>query len=496
MCGVIGLIGPSATGHVNEIAESIYRGLLTLQHRGQDAAGIITYSCASERFYQKKELGLVGQIFNEEDIAKLPGNMGIGHTRYATVGSDEREDIQPLVTGFPYGIAMAHNGNLVNYHSLARKFQKENNLRLLTNNDLEIFLQSWIQEILKSGLGNGSHRFKFSQAVSAAKKILDLATGAFALVGMVADEGIFALRDPHGIRPLCLGKKETEEGTFYCLSSETVAFNFLSFEYVRDIEPGELIFIDKNSKIQSIVLKKKDHYSPCMFEWVYFSGAESSFENKSVYRSRLNLGNALAKRARKLIENNIIHPDIVMPVPDTSRTSAISLAESLGLPYREGLIKYRYSHRSFILNSQKKREKAVELKLSPVKSEIEGKNIFLVDDSVVRGTTSKQIVKLLKKYGAKTITLGITCPPLRYPCFYGIDFPDSSELIANNKNVDEIAEWIGVNHVLYLEQEDLKEALEINDLCMACINNKYPTSIEDAGEFKKRRREKEGENIL
>jgi amidophosphoribosyltransferase len=497
MCGVIAVIGPKSEAYQNKVATDVFRGLLTLQHRGQDAAGIISYSSVSGKFYQKKDLGLVGQVFNSFELTKLMGNMGLGHTRYATIGSDDREDIQPLVSGFPYGIAMCHNGNLVNYFSLARKFQTENNLRLLTNNDLEIFLQSWIQEILKSGSAtNGSHQFKFSQAVSAAKRILDQTSGAYALLGMVAEEGIFGLRDPHGIRPLCLGKKETEEGVYYCLSSETVAFNFLGYEYVRDIEPGELIFIDKNSNVQSIVLKNKEFKSPCMFEWVYFSGAESSLENRSVYSARLDLGRVLANKARKLIESNRISPDVVMPVPDTSRTSAISVSECLGLPYREGLIKYRYSHRSFILNTQEKRQQAVELKLSPVKSEIEGKNILLIDDSIVRGTTSKQIVGLLKKYGAKTITLGVTCPPIRYPCFYGIDFPDEEELIANNKSIREIAEWVGVNEVIYLEEEDLIQALKIKNLCMSCLNQNYPTSIEDAEEFKRRRRKNDEAGAL
>lgn len=487
MCGVIGVIntGPSKSG-CQEVPYEVYRGLLTLQHRGQDAAGILSYDCYKRVFSQHKDLGLVADVFNEEVLDSLEGSMAIGHTRYATVGKDSRENLQPFVSGFPYGTGMVHNGNVVNYHQLAKTLKDKYFLQLLSSNDIEVMLQLWSHTLVK--LQNSEQTdFTFDHGVKAAKNIVENMQGAYALVGLVADKGMFALRDPNGIRPLVLGKKKIDDGSqsnLYCFCSETVTLNFLGYEYVRDVKPGEFIFIGTDGEIQSQeLIEQKTIKSNCMFEWVYFSAAESTIEGKSVYETRLRLGKVLARKVAKEIENGSINPDFVCPVPDTSRTSSIALAEELNIPYREGLIKNRYVHRSFILKSQDEREKAVELKLSPVRSQIEGKNILLIDDSVVRGTTCRKIISLLKKYGANKITMAITCPPLRYGCYYGIDFPAASKLIASNKEVDEIANFIGADQVIYLEPEDLKEAIGIEDLCMACVNNEYPTSIDDAQEF-------------
>ena len=426
MCGVVGIIGPSVfEENPSWAAFDAYRGLLTLQHRGQDAAGILSYNRNFQKFHQEKDLGLIASVFNEQSLMKLKGNMAIGHTRYATAGGDGKEDLQPLVTGFPFGVGMVHNGNVVNYHSMTRELQNKHHLKMLTNNDLELFLHLWCQKLSET---NGEESFKFEpeKALKACEDIFDRLEGGYAVVGIMADEGLFGMRDPHGIRPLVLGRKKFAEGGkfLYCLCSETISLNFLGYEFVRDIEPGEFIFIRENGEIFSSIAEstKNKEKAPCMFEWIYFSGAESQFENVNVYNARLNLGKVLAKKARLLIQNGVISPDVVCPVPDTSRTASISLAENLGLPYRESLIKNRYIQRSFILNTQEKREKAVELKLSPVRSEIEGKKILLVDDSIVRGTTSKKIIDLLKRHGASDITLAITCPPLRYACYYGIDF--------------------------------------------------------------------------
>ncbi|MBT7608244.1 MAG: amidophosphoribosyltransferase [Bacteriovoracaceae bacterium] len=466
-------------------AIDVYRGLLTLQHRGQDAAGILSYDSLTKTFHSQKELGLVANVFNTENLGPLKGNMAIGHTRYATAGGNQRDNLQPLVTGYPFGIGMVHNGNLINYHSVRRKLKSEENLQMLTTNDLEIFLHLWCKYMTGD---KNKKDFSFHKAVRASEKIFNEVEGGFALLGLIADVGLIALRDPHGIRPLVLGIKENTDNLGqkeYCVSSETVTLHFLGFEYVRDIAPGELIHINNDGELLSHIIefKEKKNPAPCMFEWVYFSGAESSIHKKSVYEARLNLGKLLANKARKLIEKGDIQSDVVCPVPDTSRTASISLAENLGLPYREALIKNRYVHRSFILNTQEKRENAVELKLSPVISEIKEKRILLVDDSIVRGTTSKKIISLLKKYGAKEITLAITCPPLRYACYYGIDFPNPEELIAKDKTLDQIADWVGANQVIYLDESDLVDAIGEDNLCMACINNKYPTSIKDAEEF-------------
>lgn len=488
MCGVIGVIGPIKKPYWSErAAYEAYRGLLTLQHRGQDAAGILTYDFSKRRFIQTKNLGLVATVFNQENLDSLSGEMAIGHTRYATVGSDGVEDLQPMVAPIPYGVGMVHNGNIVNYYQLADELKTKEKTQLLSDNDIEVMLQIWSKNLVSNWVGD-KRDFDFEMAINASKVLLDRVEGAFALLTMVADAGLIALRDPDGIRPLVLGRKKLAEDSYaYCVCSETLTLNFLGYDYYRDVQPGELIFISKEGHLQAQQIKRSQKKSHCMFEWIYFSGAESTIDSKSVYGARLELGKVLAKKVIDHISNENINPDFVCPVPDTSRTAAIALAEEVKLPYREGLIKNRYIQRSFILNEQEAREKAVELKLSPVQSEIEGKNILLVDDSVVRGTTSKKIISLLKRYGAKNVTLAITCPPLRYACYYGIDFPNSDSLIANNKNEKQIASYVGADSVIYLDEDDVKEAIGISELCMACVNNNYPTNVQGAQVFSERR---------
>ncbi len=402
MCGVIGVIGPKrVSGPLNAetrqqsawSAYKVYRGLLTLQHRGQDAAGILSFDRDQQKFHCEKDLGLVDQVFNQNKIEELTGNVAIGHTRYATIGGDGRKDLQPMVTGFPFGVGFVHNGNIVNYYELSQKFIQNSHHKFLTRNDLELFLNYFCEYFSLQGSQGpmGINEF-FNLGQKAAEKIFHDFKGAYALLGVVADFGLMAMRDPHGIRPLVLGRKESsfknekEEVLYsYCICSETKTLNFLGYEYMRDIRPGEFLLITHDGELLSWNVNQESHESsPCMFEWVYFSGAESSIEGKSVYRSRLNLGRALGRKINDLIEANQIEQGVVCPVPDTSRTASIALAEETGLPYREALIKNRYVQRSFILNTQEKREKAVELKLAPVPSEIEGQHIILVDDSIVR----------------------------------------------------------------------------------------------------------------
>jgi amidophosphoribosyltransferase len=479
MCGIVGIIGPSKQESSVWAAYEAYRGLLTLQHRGQDAAGILSYDEPSHKFYQEKDLGLIAKVFNQKKIQNLKGNMALAHTRYATTGTDGKLDLQPIVTGTPLGVGMVHNGNLVNYHSLKDKIKSELKYQLLTNNDLEVILNYWCHFLLLEGKA-----FSFSQALIATEKLFKTINGGYSVIGMVAGEGMMAFRDPQGIRPLVLGRRKEVNGFSYCFASETAALNFLGFDYLRDVAPGEFVFVSLDGVLRSALIpRENERVAHCMFEWVYFSGAESIVENESVYKVRLNLGTALAKKAKSLIEQGRIKPDVVMPVPDTSRTAAISVAKELGIDYREGLIKNRYIHRSFILNTQEKREKAIELKLSPIRSEIEGKSILLIDDSVVRGTTSHKIIKLLKKYGAKDVTLGVTCPPLRHGCYYGIDFPSSKELIATDRDIPEIARFIEAKEIIYIDQEDLKSAIGRSDLCMGCIDGDYPTSVEEGIRF-------------
>jgi amidophosphoribosyltransferase len=498
MCGVIGIAGSASSFQGDpeyQAAYEAYRGLLTLQHRGQDAAGLLSYDDLSKMFYQKRDLGLVAQVFDRESIENLTGAMAIGHTRYATTGGNGKRDIQPLLTGAPFGLGMVHNGNIVNQRDLADTLTSELKRHLLTKNDLEILLYYWSHYLL-DGHEVRAESFSFANMCRATKHIFDTFRGGYAVIGLVGQSGMIAFRDPDGIRPMVLGQKKTENGeTRWCISSETVALNYLGYEFLRDVAPGEFIYIDLEGNLLSAVLKtSKSLPAPCVFEWIYFSAAESTIENESVYKVRLRLGEQLGLKAQAAIDAGEISPDVVMPVPDTSRSAAIAAADTLGLPYREGLIKNRYVHRSFILNTQEKREEAVHLKLSPIRSEIEGKNILLIDDSVVRGTTSKRIIELLKKNGAKEIVLGITCPPIRHGCFYGIDFPDPTELVANEKSVMEIAAWAGARKFIYLDEDDLKKAASKDSLCMACLDGKYPTAAADITNFTEARRAERLEN--
>lgn len=483
MCGIIGVLSPPQydSNSTNLAATQVYKGLLTLQHRGQDAAGILSYENDAKRYQLYKDEGLVTEVFKKEKLETLKGSMAIGHCRYPTIDIKGNHDLQPLTTPRPFGIGMTHNGNILNYHDLQRHLQNELNIQVLSENDLEVMLQLW-SYYLENACGNEG--FSFAAGITATKNLMDKLNGGYSVIGTIAGKGMFGFRDPNGIRPLVIGKS-TKEKNSYCFASETHPLNYLDYEYDRDLLPGEFVFIDMQGNLHSSKTQEatEEKMAPCMFEWVYFASAESAINNRSVYRSRLELGKKLAQKVKVQIDCKKISPDIICPVPDTARTASIALAEELKIPYREGLIKNRYVQRSFILSGQEEREKAVELKLSPVISEIRGKNILLVDDSVVRGTTSKKIISLLKKYGANEISLAITCPPIAYACYYGIDFPDAHKLAANNKTMDQIATWVGAKEVIYLEENDLREAIGLDNLCMACVNNKYPTDITNAKEF-------------
>ncbi len=490
MCGVVGIIGPE------EAAKEVFLGLFTLQHRGQDAAGILSFD---ERegpgFHLFKDNGLVESVFNEEIVNRLPGRMAIGHTRYSTVGnSDNKHDIQPLVLNYPYGIGMAHNGNLVNYYELVERLKTERHRMPLTNNDLEVIQNLFAEALLESGAGD---KIRFEQLERAVGKVMEKALGGYSVVSIIAGQGMFAFRDPKGIRPLILGRREAmvkaPDGSLvkkaaYCVSSEMILLSFLGYEVVGDLKAGELVFVDMAGNLQRKVLPQAQEPTPCMFEWVYFAGAESILEGKPVYNARLALGKGLAQKIKPYVADGRMRPDIVVPVPETSRIAAISLAEELDLPYREVLIKNRYIQRSFILNTPEKRTKAVDLKLNPVTSEIKGKNVLLVDDSIVRGTTSKRLVDLVRRAGAKEVYFVSTCSPIRHPCYYGIDFPNPAELIATGRDEKDIAQALNADQVIYLDQESLKEAIGLKSLCMACLDGKYPTDISAGLAFQERRK--------
>ncbi|MEW6057307.1 MAG: amidophosphoribosyltransferase [Bdellovibrionota bacterium] len=484
MCGVIGVIGSP------EASKEAFMGLITLQHRGQDAAGILTYD---QSFHLVKNLGLVENIFSRAAIEGLTGEIAIGHTRYSTVGKGDVQDVQPLILNYPYGMGMVHNGNLVNYQASKERLQKEMRRRCLTQSDTEAIL-NWFAHHLEG--------CEFEDLVRATKSVFENLHGSYSVAGILGEGGLFAFRDPHGIRPLVLGKKKVGNKTAYMVASETIPLSFSGYEFERDLKPGELLYITQDLTVHSRVIPtaKQAELRPCMFEWVYFAGAESSFEETPVYGTRLELGRSLARRIQLKIDSGELEADLVAPVPDTSRTAAAALAEELRLPYREVLIKNRYIKRTFILGSQQKRESAVDLKLNPVRSEIEGKSIILVDDSIVRGTTSKKIVELVKRAGAKKVYFVSTCPPIRFPCFYGIDFPDRRELIASDKTEEQIAKALDADGVIYQDTKGLLESIakvsqgRIEKPCIACLDGKYPTDVSESSRFAALRHSQRGDS--
>jgi amidophosphoribosyltransferase len=394
MCGVVGIIGTP------DAAREAFLGLTTLQHRGQDAAGILTYD--TNGFHRVKNLGLVESVFNRQNMADLTGNLAIAHARYATIGRGDLSDVQPFLLSYPFGLGMAHNGNIINVAPLADDLKTRSRRHLLTSSDTEIVLNIFAEGIAKAHAPHESaNELTFDHICGAVQQIFNKVQGSYSIVTLIADYGLVVFRDPNGLRPLVWGKRGSkrsadvngtlESGEAHMFASESVALSFMGYDIVRNVEPGEVIFIDLKGKVHSRVLAQAERRH-CMFEWVYFASPESVIDGVPVYGARIQLGRNLAKLIKKQIEEKKIEADIIVPVPETSRIAAISLAEELGVPYREVLIKNRYIKRTFILDSQEKRQSAVNLKLSPVRSEIEGKRVILVDDSIVLGTTSKKII--------------------------------------------------------------------------------------------------------
>lgn len=486
MCGIIGITG------AEHAAKEVFVGLFTLQHRGQDAAGILSYddgTTAPEQlgFHIWKDTGLVDNVFNEEIIDRLTGSSAIGHTRYSTVGSsDDKSDVQPFALNYPYGMGMAFNGNVVNYSQISEQLRTNKRRHFLSTSDLEVIQNLFadrLAEVTKNQENVGP-----DQLAEAVQAVYNAAIGGYSVVTLIAGQGLLAFRDPKGIRPLVLGRKLLENNNFaYCVASEAIVFSFLGYEVVRDVEAGEVIYIDPAGNFHSRKLGTPTKNAHCMFEWVYFSGVESVLEKIPVYQARLNLGKGLAGLVQASIDRGEMRPDIVVPVPETARIASIALAEELQLPYREVLIKNRYIHRSFILGTQNKRAKAVDLKLNPVRTEIRGKNVLLVDDSIVRGTTSSRLINLVRSAGAKEVYFASTCSPIRHPCFYGIDFPNEAELLATGRTESEIAAKLDADRVIYLDQESVREAIGTTELCMACLDGKYPTDVSAGKDFTQQR---------
>ncbi len=445
MCGIIGILSNSP------VNQEIYDGLLVLQHRGQDAAGMVTSD--GKRLYIRRKNGLVNDVFHEKNMQGLLGNMGIGHLRYPTAGSSSASEAQPFYVNSPYGISMGHNGNLTNAPALKKELYKQDRRHINTDSDSEILLNIFAQELQKCA----TYRVHPEEIFTAVAGVHKRCQGAYAVVAMITRDGIVGFRDPNGIRPLVYGKRETKNGTDHMIASESVALVTQGYEIVRDIEPGEAIFITSEGEVHTKQCSDKARYNTCIFEYVYFARPDSVIDNVFVHKARMRMGHNLAERIDREWKNHDI--DVVIPIPDTSRTSALELAITLGVPYREGYIKNRYIGRTFIMPGQAERKKSVRRKLNPLDIEFKGKNVMLVDDSIVRGTTSREIVQMARDSGAKNVYFASASPAIRYPNIYGIDMPAATELIAHGKTEAEVAAAIGADKLIYQNLDDLINAI-------------------------------------
>ncbi len=466
MCGIIGVL---AQGPVNQ---AIYDGLLVLQHRGQDAAGILTSD--GPRVYLRKDNGLVRDVFQQRHMLALQGNMGIGHCRYPTAGCDSPAEAQPFFVNSPFGLALAHNGNLTNADQLREQLVRDDLRHLNTDSDSEVLLNIFAHE-----LAAVAHlKLTPEQVFQAVQAVHRRCRGAYAVTILIAGFGILAFRDPHGIRPLIYGRRSTANGTEVMFASESVALDAADFELVRDLHPGEAIYVDAEGKVHARQCAEQPEHTPCIFEYVYFARPDSILDGISVHKTRMRLGEHLASKIQRDWPNHDI--DVVIPIPDTSRTSAMELAHALGLTYREGFIKNRYIGRTFIMPGQAQRKKSVRQKLNAIGLEFKGKNVLLVDDSIVRGTTSKQIIQMAREGGAKKVYFASASPPVRYPNVYGIDMPVASELIATGRDDEAIAKAIGADKVIYQDQTDMIEAAregnpDIARFDSSCFDGVYVT---------------------
>ena len=475
MCGIIGVVGRQGH-HVNQL---IYDGLTVLQHRGQDAAGILTEF--DGQFRLRKSTGLVPNIFYTRHMQRLQGHIGIGHVRYPTAGTSSKAESQPLYVNSPYGLSIAHNGNLTNAAELRHILRDKHLRHMNTKSDSEILLNILAVELAKysSDLSiGGEPHLDIETVFKAISALNDYVRGGYACVSMISGYGLLAFRDPHGIRPLIFGKRESENGTEWIVGSESVAITALGFEIERDIKPGEAIFISSSGHLFSRMCAEQTSLNPCIFEYVYFARPDSVIDGISVYQARLNQGKTLAERILNEWPDHDI--DAVIPIPDSGRIAALQMANSLGVPYREGFVKNRYVGRTFIMPGQALREKSVRRKLNTIENEFRGKNVLLVDDSIVRGTTSKQIVEMARESGAAKVYFASAAPPVRYPNVYGIDMPATTEFVANGRTVDEINEHIKSDRLFYQSLEDLEKSAmsiveaEIN-FDSSCFDGEYVT---------------------
>ncbi len=466
MCGIIGIV---AHGPVNQ---ALFDGLTVLQHRGQDAAGMVTYD--GGRLYLRKDNGLVRDVFRTRHMMRLPGNVGIGHVRYPTAGTSNSAEAQPFYVNSPFGICLAHNGNLTNAAELKAELFRTDRRHINTDSDSEILLNVFAHELQRHAPLNLTP----AEIFMAVERVHERVRGAYAAVAMITGFGILAFRDPRGIRPLVYGRRAAPGGTEYMVASESVALDALGFELVRDVAPGEAIFIDTEGQVHTRLCTRDAGHSPCIFEFVYFARPDSIIDKVSVHKARLRMGERLAEKILQVWPGHDI--DVVIPIPDTSRTSALQLASTLGVKYREGFIKNRYIARTFIMPGQTIRKKSVRQKLNAIDLEFIGKNVLLVDDSIVRGTTSEQIVQMARDAGARRVYFASAAPPVRYPNVYGIDMPAVNEFVAHGRDEEAICRAIGADRLIFQDLADLEDAVrrgnpQLRNFDASCFDACYVT---------------------
>lgn len=446
MCGIVGLV---ATQVANQ---TLFDALTVLQHRGQDAAGIVT--CQDKHFYMRKGNGYVRDVMRTRDMLNLKGNMGIGHVRYPTAGSASEAEAQPFYVNSPFGIVLAHNGNLTNAESLKKALFDEDRRHINTNSDSEVMLNVLAHALQR----NGAKQLSPETLFDAVRDVHRRCRGGYAVVTMFVDGGVLAFRDPYGIRPLILGERQTPEGKDIMVASESAALTALGFTIIDDVAPGEAVLIEKNGQIIRQQCAEKSQLSPCLFEFVYFARPDSVIDNISVYNVRTEMGKRLAEKMKSEWDCSDI--EVVIPIPETSRCAANLLAHQLDIEFREGFVKNRYIGRTFIMPGQAKRTKSVRQKLSVISSEFKDKNVLLIDDSIVRGTTSKEIIQMAREAGARKVYFASAAPPIRYPNIYGIDMPSVTELVAHDKTVEEVRIAIGADRLMYLDLSALIAAAQ------------------------------------
>ena len=475
MCGIAGIYSHKS------VAAELYDCIIHLQHRGQDAAGIMTYD---DRMHKEKGMGLAKEIFNEENMNLLTGNIGISHNRYPTHGGFSHGEVQPFWTSVPYGIALAHNGNLTNYQELAEEITKQDSRYLNTNSDTEVLLHLFADQLHEDKPPESSEEF-FKLLCGAVSTIFNKVKGAYSVTAMIIGKGLVVFRDPNGIRPLVKGERSNGNGgKDFIFASENSMFYSLGYEPKGTVLPGELIYVNNEGQVFNRRLVQKE-FNPCIFEYVYFARPDATLNDVSVYRARLRMGQNLAQAWKeKHPEKN---PDIVIPAPSTANTAALSFAHELGVRYSEGLYKNTFIGRTFIMPGQVERKKSVKYKLVPQELEIRDKKVLIMDDSIVRGNTSREIVRMLRDFGAREVYFAVACPPVKSPCFYGVDMPTRDELIAGNKSEKEIEKYLEVDTLLYQEIVSLVEAVtrkgdhHIDRPCMACLDGQYVgNDVDDA----------------